>query len=380
MHPLAAPRVAVADRPSCVSLYAGAGGLDLGFAFAWAGFEIVWANDADAIAMATHGALFGDCGVPGDIGTVIDKLPAPGSAEVVIGGPPCQGFSLAGRRDPTDPRNRHVWRFMEVVARLRPLAFVMENVADLARSRRWDGLLAGLRRRSADLGYRAEVWRLNAADYGVAQSRERLFLVGLATGRHVRPRPVTAGRWPTVRSVLEALPPWGSPGNDTCPDARITILRRPVLRRSPYAGMLFNGRGRPLDLERPAPTVVATAGGNRTPIVDQETLKTGTEAWVVGYHARLLVGGPVWDGPVPDRLRRLTLEEAAAIQSFPPGIPWAGSVAARWRQVGNAVPPELAWHVALAVRASLGLDGTPPTLAPEPTPMSAPRHGQLVLV
>jgi len=93
-------------------------------------------------------------------------------------------------------------------------------------------------------------------------------------------------------------------------------------------------------------------GGNATPIVDQETVDTGAEAWIVGYHTRLLAGGGPCDS-VPDRLRRITVEEAAAIQSFPPGMRWAGSRSAQYRQIGNAVPPMLALAVAVSVQASL---------------------------
>ena len=121
--------------------------------------------------------------------------------------------------------------------------------------------------------------------------------------------------------------------------------------------MLFNGQGRPLNLDAPAPTLPASMGGNRTPIIDQEQLDSGADPWVVGYHHRL------WDEQrkplrrVPARLRRLTVEEAAAIQTFPIGMRWQGTLSQQFRQIGNAVPPTLAYHVAAAIRLALEQNG-----------------------
>ncbi len=350
-----APRRPYRERPTCVSLYSGCGGLDIGFR--WAGFQPIWANDIDPVALKTYGAaLPGHPAVAGDVASLTSR-PGLGSADIVIGGPPCQGFSVAGRMDPKDPRSRHVWTFLEVVEDVRPRAFVLENVKALARNRRWTGLLDDLSVRAEELGFDPRLYVLNAADFGVPQARERMFLVGIRRGEgsHVAPRADTATCQPTLRSVLESLPPYGQPGNDTTCPAKITIAKAPVLRRSPWAGMLFNGAGRPMDLDRPAPTLPASMGGNKTPILDQDQLDGDAAPWVVEYHAHLWEGGKPWKG-VPPGLRRITVEEAAAIQTFPLGMPWAGPQSARYRQIGNAVPPELAYRVALALRESLGLD------------------------
>lgn len=347
-----------------VSLYSGAGGLDLGFTLA--GMRPVFANDIDADAVETYNRLFkrlsdelphvghGHRALVGDIGRV-DELPARGSADLVIGGPPCQGFSVAGRMDPSDPRSRHVWDFLSMVERVRPRAFVMENVKALARNRRWAGLLEQLRLKAETLGYSTELYLLNASHFGVPQARERMFLIGLADGfSHVEPQPSTVEDPPPVRSVLSALAPWGMPGNDTLCTAKVTPARNPVLRRSPFAGMLFNGQGRPMNLDAPAPTLPASMGGNRTPIIDQQQLSEGAECWVLRYHRHLWDGGEPY-ASIPKRLRRITTEEAAAIQTFPPEMDWAGPQSARYRQIGNAVPPMLAFAVARAVSQSLGI-------------------------
>jgi DNA (cytosine-5)-methyltransferase 1 len=181
-----------------------------------------------------------------------------------------------------------------------------------------------------------------------------MFLIGTSEGEKVEVSPVSEISPPSVRSVLESLPRYGTPGNDTLCIAKVTPARQPVLRRSPFAGMLFNGQGRPLNLDAPAPTLAATMGGNRTPIIDQEQLDHGGDSWVVAYHDHLWSSGKPYE-EVPVRLRRLTVEEAAAIQTFPREMKWAGRVGSQFKQIGNAVPPRLAFHVASALRAALGL-------------------------
>jgi DNA (cytosine-5)-methyltransferase 1 len=342
-----------------ISLYSGAGGLDIGFAAA--GFQPVWANDIDPVAVATYNRVFdGEHAHAGDIHG--QDVPGRGAADLVIGGPPCQGFSVAGKMDPDDPRSRHVWDFMSVVERVQPRAYCMENVKALAENRRWRMLHRALIEKGEQLGYRVTPLVLNASHYGVPQARGRMFLIGVKGGPAVEVSPTTAASPPTVRDVLALLPRYGEPGNDTACPARVTTARNPVLRRSPYAGMLFNGQGRPLNLDAPAPTLPATMGGNRTPIIDQDQLDTDADPWVVGYHHRLWEERKSSLRRVPSRLRRLTVEEAAAIQTFPLGMRWEGTLGQQFRQIGNAVPPTLAFHVASAIRAALEQDGA--TYAP----------------
>jgi DNA (cytosine-5)-methyltransferase 1 len=351
-----------------VSLYSGCGGLDLGFARA--GMRPAWANDIDAHAVETYNKICkvtdpqwtdaaqlfeGHSAIAGDVRLAAGEL-RPGMADVVVAGPPCQAFSVAGRMDPADPRARHVFDFLGVVARVQPRAFVMENVAALARNRRWSQVIAQLGATAA-ADYDTRLIVVNACHWGVPQARERMFLVGLPKGAGglELPGAPTAAAPPTVGDVLRELPPLGQPGNTQLCTAKITMAKLPVLRQSPFAGMLFNGQGRPVDLNRPAPTLPATMGGNRTPIIDLDQLEHGAVPWVVGYHRRLFTErlAPLPSLPSSARLRRLTVEEAAAIQTFPSDMQWCGPQTARFRQIGNAVPPVLAWHVAQAVRTAL---------------------------
>jgi DNA (cytosine-5)-methyltransferase 1 len=350
-----------------VSLYSGCGGLDLGFARA--GFRPVWANDIDQDAVDTYNrihkvedpdwadaaSLFvGHQAIQGDVRARALELTA-GAADLVIGGPPCQGFSVAGRMDPDDPRSKHVFDFLGTVARVQPKAFVMENVKALAANRRWADVLEALRRRMGH-AYDVEAVVLNASHWGVPQRRERMFLVGLplGTGKFTMPKPATLDEPPSARSVITKLPPAGHYGNNSLCTAAITLAKKPVLRVSPFAGMLFNGQGRPIDLDKPAPTLPATMGGNRTPIIDEDQL-LGERPWVEEYHRRLFIDREPPLRTLPDhvRMRRLTVEEAAALQTFPRDLDWQGRRNARFRQIGNAVPPVLAWHVGQAVMAAL---------------------------
>ncbi|MDV2978187.1 UNVERIFIED_CONTAM: DNA cytosine methyltransferase [Actinomycetes bacterium ARC8] len=351
-----------------VSLYSGAGGLDLGFARA--GFTPVFANDIDPFAVQTynrlnqvrdpewleaasrfdnHSAVCGDVRVAG---SVLEE----GMADLVIGGPPCQGFSVAGRMDPNDPRSRHVFDFLGLVARIKPRAFVMENVAALARNKRWADVITALKETAAP-NYRVELIVLNASHWEVPQARERMFLIGVphdGPGLTLGDGP-TVSNPPTVRAALSRLPRVGMPGNDSLCTASITLAKNPVLRRSPYAGMLFNGQGRVMNLDKPAPTLPASMGGNRTPIVDQNSITNQTSPWIEQYHHSLFneKGDPLVTLPDDANMRRITVQEAAALQSFPVDVPWQGRQNAIYRQIGNAVPPRLAYHVAQAVARAI---------------------------
>ena len=350
-----------------MSLYSGAGGLDLGFAKA--GFTPVFANDIVEDATATHNLLSevqdpewvetakrfeGHKAIASDVRS-IHHLLTEGMADVVIGGPPCQGFSVAGRMDPEDPRSKHVFDFLGLVKKIRPKAFVMENVAALARNKRWADVIRSLQD-TAGANYQVELVVLNASHWDVAQARERMFLIGTpADGPQLRwPEPPTLEAPPTTRSVLNTLPPAGEPGNDGLCTAKVTLAKKPILRKSPFAGMLLNGQGRVINLDKPAPTLPASMGGNRTPIIDLDQFDGG-EPWIVQYHDRLFYQGepPLPEVPQHVRMRRLTIQEAAAIQSFPSDIQWQGRQSSVFRQIGNAVPPLLGYAVARTVAECL---------------------------
>lgn len=165
---------------SIVSLFSGIGGLDLGFE--QRGFEVVWANELYKFAADTYERNFTLAPVCDDIMEIsLDVIP---KADVVIGGPPCQSFSLVGQRRPDDERGKLVFRFVEVVRAVKPLAFVMENVGGMAASR-WNGraLPDVLVAMFEDLGYQVSKMLLTATDYLVPQRRRRIFIVGCLRSR-----------------------------------------------------------------------------------------------------------------------------------------------------------------------------------------------------
>ena len=295
------------------SLFSGAGGLDLGLK--WAGHEIVWANDIFLDAVETYRNNIGDhvdtrdiCDIPAD------DIP---DCDVVVGGFPCQGFSVANwARSMADPRNQLYRELVRVIDAKKPKYFIAENVKGLASMER-GAVLAKIVSELEGLGYNVRHAVLNAADYGVPQARMRLIILGerLDNERRLQfpPAPTHSdpakgaiiGRKPWL-SVGEALSRFPEPGTETSAIPNHTA--------SKYK-LRFNGHlgHRYIEPSRPAPTV--TARGDD---------KGGV---VVLHH--------------PGNHRRMTARELAAVQSFPADFAFHGTRTSAYRQIANAVPPLL---------------------------------------
>jgi DNA (cytosine-5)-methyltransferase 1 len=340
---------AMGKQPTVISTFCGAGGMDIGFISA--GHKVLFASDWDHLACETYGRNIGTHVVAGDVAALRGgDLPR---ADILIGGPPCQGFSVAGHMRPDDPRSQLVWQFVRLVRECAPKIFVMENVKALAKLERFGSVRAKLLRNFAELGYETNMILLNAADFGVPQSRERVFFIGVRQGIcPINCVPATVKERRTVRHTIGHLPPPGIAPNLGVCRARVVVADHPVLRKSPYAGMLFNGQGRPIALDDTVNTLPASMGGNRTPVIDEGELRHGQTPWIAGYHQKLLRGAKP-GGSAPARLRRITVTEAALLQTFPEGFEFAGSQSAQYRQIGNAVPPKLAEGVARVVAGHL---------------------------
>ncbi len=341
-----------------VSLFSGAGGLDVGFE--QAGFETVFANEFDhdaADAWRVNRPGREHVMVEGDINAHFDDIRKHKGADILFGGPPCQGFSVAGKMDPADPRSNLVWRFMDAVEAVSPKVFVMENVSALGELARWKTVRDGLQARAKELGYDALLHVYHTPDYGVPENRDRMIFIGVRktcgsiadfssqlAKRRKRP--------PSVREVLLSAGSFGSSSNPATCTAGISLALNPVMRKSPYAGMLVNGAGRPIDLDGIAPTLPASMGGNKTPIVDERALHdAGKTNWFETYHKRLLNGKATpKTTAVPPYLRRLTVKECALIQTFPEDYIFEGKKTKQYRQIGNAVPCLFAFAVADAVK------------------------------
>jgi len=329
-----------------LDIFCGAGGLSLGLEAA--GVKVVAGVEVDHDAAATW-AL---CHPRAELARTDARRVAWrrfDGVDLVVGGPPCQPWSTGGLRL-GEQDERDGWpAFLEALACLRPRAFLAENVSGLtegAMRPRWWSLLGELAR----LGYTVSAKVLNAADYGVPQRRRRCIVVGIRDGdRFEFPEPgFGPGRarpWRPAGSVVHPHPV-GEPNRSP-----VTYAARPDLRRDPYAGHLFNGGGRPIAPDRPAPTLLASMGGNKTPWLDTANV-------VPAYHAHLLSGGPPRSGQVPGA-RRVTVQEAALLQGFPRWVCLVGRRSSQYRQVGNAVPPPLAEVLGRALLAQLGTPAGP---------------------
>ena len=347
-----------------IDLFAGAGGFTLGFRNRFGStLSVVWANDFNADAAATYRANFGDHCTDGDI---VDILEDPATvipeADIVIGGPPCQGFSLLNKNRQHDPRKELWIPYMQVVERSGARFFVMENVRQLLGTPEHEAI----EEEASRLGFRTASGVLCAADYGVPQVRYRAIIIG---SRDLDPReffppepthynPQQNGKshlsikhalkpYRTVRDVIFDLPvPTTTELRlDTGGALALHFTRQPTeksLKR--YQTVAQEGMNR-FDLQRLAPELTPDCWIRKT--------KGGTD----------LFGRLWWDRPAftirtefykpekgrylhPQQHRPITHREAARIQTFPDDFVFKGSKIEIARQIGNAVPPVLGEAVA----------------------------------
>lgn len=297
-----------------VSLFSGAGGLDLGFEAA--GCETIVAVDNDYEACKTLRHNRPDWRVfEGDIR---DYEPNVSDVDIVIGGPPCQGFSSAGKGNPDDPRN-FLWKeYMRVVEALKPRAIVLENVSALTHKKNGDHL-TGIMSALEAQGYMFTYGVLNAADFGVPQARRRLVVIGLREGVPTMPKPTHLDQHVTVAEALgEISGKFDAKWNHIPPKHAPHVTER--WSRLQPGETDPNYRRARLDPSKPSTTI--RAGGGYGPNGDH----------LAGFHP------PIH----PYEPRQLTVREAARLQTFPDEWILRGSKTAQGRQIGNAVPVKLA--------------------------------------
>lgn len=355
-----------------IDLFAGAGGMTLGFSSTFGNhFTSVWANDFNAQACHTYNANFGRHCHEGDILSLLENpnIVIP-NADIVIGGPPCQGFSLLNKFREGDPR-KQMWRpFLEIVERSGAEVFLMENVPQLLGSPEHYQIIEA----AEGMGFRLAWAKLCAADYGVPQTRFRAFILGCKFAdpklvfppkkTHYNPRKTVLPDlelfnneeyvknpkpWPTVRDAIADLPePIGTQPNDIESPLDLHFGRTPTeMSMKRYRAIPKEGMNR-FDLEKVAP--------NLTPDCWKRKKSGGTD----------LFGRLWWDKPSftirteffkpekgrylhPVSNRPITHREAARFQSFPDSFKFVGSKIEIARQIGNAVPPKLAAAVAQSI-------------------------------
>lgn len=345
-----------------IDLFSGAGGMTLGFTDRrfCGGFESVWALDNDKAAVATHRRNFGDHAVCGDIEEWVSSgRPIP-AADVVVGGPPCQGFSLLNKRRDGDAR-RALWLpFLDIVERSGASIFVIENVAELRSSPEYHEI----ERQAISMGFEIESEVLMAADYGAPQTRRRTVILGyrrdMFDGACFPPLPTHAAPnsgsnlppWRTVRDAISDLPnPSGTEIRNDRPPLNLHFGRSPTEKSMARYRAVPPGGNR-FDLQRNAPEITPDCWIRKT--------SGGTD----------LFGRLWWDRPSvtirteffkpekgrylhPEEHRPITHREAARLMGFPDDFEFEGSKVEIARQIGNAVPPPLAGAIGLSVRQLL---------------------------
>lgn len=340
---------------TAVSLFSGAGGMDVGFE--QAGIKILMANEIDKMAANTFVKNHPDTEmVVDDINNIFPLFEKYKGVDIVFGGPPCQGFSVIGKMNPDDVRSQLIWSFLKAVEIIKPKAFVMENVKALAAINKWKDVREEYVACAEKLGYRCIPFIINAAEYGTPQKRERAFFIGIKGKEafeevflHLLEKQKRSA--PTIRELFRELGPAGTERNPKTCNAKITYAERPVMRRIPYDCLMFNGIGRPIDPDGYSRTITASQGGNMTLIIDEEyLLNPDANNWIQEYYDKLVSGEikPVF-AEAPDRLRRLTINETKRIQTFPDNYEFCGAKTNIYKQIGNAVPCEMAKTVACAV-------------------------------
>ena len=324
-----------------VDLFSGPGGLSLGMKAA--GIEPIVAVEKSRDAMDTYTRHSANAEHFCDDIRKISFEKYKGRVDIVFGGPPCQPFSTGGLRlGKADARNMFP-EFFRTLREVKPAAFLAENVPGLTTQKRVDYLTLILREFEM-LGYNVTWEVISAADYGVPQKRRRLIIVGMKESEFWFPKPTHgpngSSQHVPAKAVISKDQPLGEP-----PDCPVVYAKYPDPRPSPYAGHVYNGGGRPIDLNAPCHTILASAGGYKTHWVD--TLNIAPD-----YAAHLMNGGKPRNGEVPGA-RRLTIQESALLQTFPADMEFAGSRSSQYTQVGDAVPPVLAEMLGRALKDQL---------------------------
>lgn len=356
---------ALGDRLKVLDLFAGCGGLSAGFEKA--GFEAFAANDIWRVSLETFKrnhpgtkAILGDITKEGVQNKIIDIVNH--KVDIIIGGPPCQAYSLAGSRDPEDPRGKLFENYVRIVEKVQPSIFVVENVKGILSMKHFKENIPIEKRREIielikrkkskkqkvsienlnnqieehlvpvpelikstfeGLGYKVE-WRLlNAADYGVPQERQRVFFLGTRYKNIVFPHETHSGksrtllkRWVTLGEAIGDLPFPGVGDGDEVYEGGFSPIYMSRNRRRAWdeASYTIQAGARHIPLHPGCPPME----------------KIGTDEWVFGQGS----------------FRRLSVKECARIQTFPDNHIFLGKTVDKYKQIGNAVPPLLARKVA----------------------------------
>ncbi|HEY0828324.1 MAG TPA: DNA cytosine methyltransferase [Bacilli bacterium] len=433
-------------RGPCIDLFCGAGGLSCGFVEA--GFEIGAGVDVDAAALVTFQKNHSQSipirlDVTELTGEKLRSMVGGSAIFGLLGGPPCQGFSVAGKNDPNDIRNQLPYEYARLLKEVQPCFFLMENVKGMLGKKQrvhFDAILELF----SGAGYILDWKLLNAWDYGVAQTRERLFIIGFRQDLNVTfhwpeidpskpllkdvigdlPDPIYQETSLANHFLLNPRPPsmvtriqnngkgaalldckiqdWNQPSKTiTAHLAKDVDLAHPGCPPN-HEGHLFDNvreehtyeqANRKSEWDKPSSTITAhsrsvglhpnhgpvpkdsehilqiVSHANADGVIPVDVLRAAMPSRLKGLKGRQKVGS--WHKPNPTitatssfftgahyhpnvmNPRRFTVRECARIQSFEDNFVFYGSLSAQYRQVGNAVPPKLAFCLAQSIAAAL---------------------------
>ncbi len=352
------------NKIKVIGLFSGCGGLDLGFK--QAGYDIVWANDILEDACETYKLNIGNHIINEDITKInLDIIP---SADVIVGGPPCQGFSGIGKRDPNDDRSALVYSYLDVVNKIQPKVFLFENVTGIKSSKASDGskVIDNLKKAFEDIGYHINIYTLNAADYGVPQKRKRVFIIGNKLGADITAPTQThfdnvpnKKRWISSFEAISDLESPNEEGNIKYKHEPICEYQSLMRKNSSETTLQIIPYSSPTDEE-----IIkhVKPGGNYMDIPDAVSTKrimyfksTGGRTTTYGrldpekpnYTLNTHFNRPNIGCNIHyDEDRMITIREGLRFQSFPDDFHLISKTKRNYYvQVGNAVPPLLskAW-------------------------------------
>lgn len=305
------------DKFTVVSLFSGAGGLDMGFSKE--GFDVVWANDNNMDSCETHKLWSNATVVYGDISKIdFNTIP---KSDIITGGFPCQGFSLAGPRKIDDSRNTLYKHFVKLVEEKQPYAFVAENVKGIL-TLGGGTIIEAIKQDFSDKGYDVFINLVNASDYGVPQDRNRVIIMGfrkdLKVENYYFPKPFETKK--TIKDVLQGVP---EPSNDE-------------VNNGAYSSR-YMSRNRRREWDKQSYSIVAMAKQIPLHPSSPKMIKVSPTEWKFGE----------------GETRRFSYQEAAALQTFPRDMEFIGNLTSKYKQIGNAVPVQLARVVASEVKRVL---------------------------
>lgn len=332
-----------------VSLFSGTGGMDLGFRgnFEFLGtkyseqpYNLIFSNDIFTQAADVYEVNFGHKVERRSISDInINELPNE-KVDIVLGGFPCQTFSYSGKRGGlSDPRGQLYLQMIRVIEHYKPKMFVAENVDGIRNSRKDDkgnavdaSALDTILEAFELAGYNVQYRILNAADYGVPQSRRRVIIIGIRKDLGNQedvfyPKAlfdqngeITGQKWVSAKEGIDDL--WDKINDPNF----LNHTQRDYSKAKFYPGKKMQGNNR-INADKPAPTIRAEHHGNieahyRTTLEDENNM----DGW-----------------------RRLSVRETARLQSFPDNFNFACSASSAYKMIGNAVPPVMSWHIARSI-------------------------------